>query len=121
MVWGEIGQVHHVAHPMSSWGRWVGTQHLGMASSPCTSPKTRCQPQTPDLNYGTTRAIEGAAGGQRYVFMFGRAFGIASGSQHKAEAWEFLRFPGLPENQAAYATGGVASRPLRLRLFVRAG
>jgi ABC-type glycerol-3-phosphate transport system substrate-binding protein len=38
--------------------------------------------------------------------MFGRAFGIASGSQHKLEAWEFLRFLASPEMQAAYASGG---------------
>jgi ABC-type glycerol-3-phosphate transport system substrate-binding protein len=62
--------------------------------------------QFPDLNFGTTLMPTKDPGGDRFVYVFGRPFGISNLSQHKDEAWEFLRYLCLSETQAEYAKGG---------------
>jgi len=108
--WGDLVQVHHIAPPYeyfgdAGWDTAFGNGLVAMHLLDSNQIAT-LQTQFPDLNYGTTVVPSKEVGGQRYVFMFGRAFGIASGTQHKAEAWEFLRFLASPEMQAAYASGG---------------
>jgi multiple sugar transport system substrate-binding protein len=108
--WGDLVQVHKVAPPYEyfgdagwdmAFGNGMVAMHL-LDSNSIASINT----QFPDLNYGTTIMPTKEEGGDRYVYVFGRPFGISSASQHKEEAWLFLRYLASPENQAAYASGG---------------
>lgn len=63
--------------------------------------------QFPGLNYGITIMPSKTEGGTRNVYMFGRAFGIASSSNQKDAAWQFLRYLASPEMQAQYAAPGL--------------
>jgi multiple sugar transport system substrate-binding protein len=108
--WGDLVQVHHVAPPYeffgdagwdTAFGNGLVAMHLLDSNQVATLGA-----QFPDLNYGTTVMPSREPGGDRYVFVFGRPFGISNLSQHKDEAWEFLRYLCLPEAQAEYAQGG---------------
>lgn len=50
----------------------------------------------------------------------GAGFGINANSQHKAEAWDFLKFLAGPEGQAIFAKGGGAVPAMNKNASVRA-
>lgn len=111
MAWyGDLVQVDKIAPPYgyfgdSDWDTAFGNGKTAMHILD-SNIVANLASQFPSLNYGTTLIPTKTKGGDRYVYMFGRAFGIASSSKQKEAAWKFLNYLASPAMQAQYATGG---------------
>ncbi len=111
MTWyGNLVQVEKIAPPYGYFGDADWDTAFGNGKTAMhildSNIVANLKLQFPGLNYGTTLMPTKTVGGDRYVYMFGRAFGITSASKQKEAAWQFLRYLASPEMQAQYATGG---------------